>query len=728
MSSPGTAPNGGAPCSQALPSRYHERFAAPGGKQIQVVFPMKLVPLAALAALVALPAAADEGMWTFDNPPREAMRQKYGVTLDSAWLDRVRGATVRLETGCTGSFISGDGLILTNHHCALDCIAQNSSEGNDLVAQGFLAGTREKEVKCEEDAVSVLMATEDVTAKVAAALEGVAADKIVEARRAALTKLEQACEEESAKAKGGPLKCEQVALYQGGQHWLYKYKRFEDVRLAFAPEYDVAQFGGDPDNFQFPRWCLDMSLLRAYENGKPARTPNHLRFDWDGAQPGDAVFVSGHPGDTSRLLTTAQLELERETYLPFWLLRYSELRGRMIQYSKTGEEPRRTAEAYLQTIENAIKVRRKQLDALLDPALLENAAAKEKALQDAVAADPTLASSANAWADIEKAQASWRNILVPHTFLEGAAAFNGNLFGYARTLVRAAAERAKPNETRLPEYTEARLPAVVQGLKADAPIYPDFEILRLSFGVERMREWLGPDDPVVKSVFGKDSPDALATRLVRQTKLADPGTRMALYEGGQASIDASQDPLIRLAAAVDPASRALRKESEETVDGPTERAQEAIAKARFAEYGTSIYPDATFTLRLSYGAVKGWTEKGTEVRPWTELSRAFERATGEPPFRIPPRWVAAKDRLDLSTRVNFTTDNDVVGGNSGSPMLSAAGEIVGLAFDGNIHSISGSYWFDERTNRTIGVHPAYIRTALEQVYDAKALLTEIDGR
>jgi hypothetical protein len=291
-----------------------------------------------------------------------------------------------------------------------------------------------------------------------------------------------------------------------------------------------------------------------------------------------------------------------------------------------------------------------------------------------------------------------------------------------------AAERSKPNEARLPEFTETRLPAVAQGLGADAPIYPDFEILRLSFGLERMREWLGPDYPLVRQVFGNDSPDALATRLVRDSTLGDSAARMALYGGGQAAIDASQDPMIRLAAAVDPEARALRKQLEEQVEGPVQRGQEEIAKARFAEYGTSIYPDATFTLRLSYGGMKGWVEKGEEVRPWTELSRAFERATGEPPFKIPARWMAAKDGLDMTTRVNFTTNNDIVGGNSGSPMLNAKGEIVGLAFDGNIHSISGTYWFDERMNRSVGVHPAYIRTALEKVYGAKALLEEIDRR
>jgi hypothetical protein len=641
---------------------------------------MKLVPIAALAVLAALPAAADEGMWTFDNPPSSAIQQSLGVTPDSAWLNRVREATVRLDSGCTGSFISGDGLILTNHHCAEDCIAQNSSEGNDLVENGFISGGREKELQCKEDSVSVLVGTEDVTAKVAAALEGVAPEGIVDARRAALTKLEQACEDDSKKAKGGPLKCERVALYQGGQHWIYKYRRYEDVRLVFAPERDIAAFGGDPDNFQFPRWCLDMSILRAYLDG--------------------------------------QLEVQRDTFMPFWLMRFSELRGRMIQYSKTGEEPRRTAEAYLNSIENSIKVRRKQFDALLDPALIANAREKEQAL----------GAAAGSFEEIAKAQDAWRNILVPYTFIESGAAFNSQLFIHARTLVRAATERAKPNESRLPEFTEARLPAVVQGLKADAPIYPDLEILRLSFGLERMREWLGPDHPVVRQVFGKESPDTLAQRVVRESALGNAAARMSLFEGGQAAIDSSQDPMIRLAAAVDPAARALRKTFETEVEGPVARGQEAIAKARFAKFGTSIYPDATFTLRLSFGAMKSWNEKGQDVRPWTELSGAFERATGESPFRIPDSWMAARDRLDLSTRANFITNNDIVGGNSGSPMLNADGEIVGLAFDGNIHSISGSYWFDERMNRSIGVHPAYIRTALEQVYGAKALLAEIDAR
>lgn len=689
---------------------------------------MKPVTIAALAAMVSFAAAADEGLWTFDNPPRAAVASRYGVALDGVWLDRVRGATVRLETGCTGSFISAEGLILTNHHCAEDCIAQNSSAGRDLVASGFLATDRKQELRCQKDAVSVLVDTEEVTAKVAAATAGLGDEELVAARRRVLTELEQACEEGAAKSGGGALKCERVTLYQGGQYWLYKYRRYEDVRLVFAPERDIAAFGGDPDNFQFPRWCLDMSILRAYENGRPAQTPGHLRFDWDGADPGDPVFVSGHPGNTDRLLTVAQLETQRMNFMPFWLLRFSELRGRMLRFAKSSPETQRTSEAYLNQVENAIKVRRKQFDALLDPALLAAAGAAEKSLRDAVAARPALASSAGAWQDIEAAHRVWRDMLVPYTFIEGGAGFNTTLYGYARDIVRSAAERSRPNESRLAEYTEARLPALRQNLQAATPVYPDFEVLRLTFSLERMREWLGPDDALLRDILGNDSPDALADRVVRQSALADPAARLALYEGGQAAVDASQDPMIRLAATVDPAARALRKRYEEQVEGPIQRSQEAIAKARFAVYGTTIYPDATFTLRLSYGAMQGWNEKGEQVRPWTELGRAFERATGQEPFRLPDRWLAAKDRLDLATAVNFTTSNDIVGGNSGSPMLNADGEIVGLAFDGNIHSIAGSYWFDERMNRSIGVHPAFIRLALERVYGAGQLLREIDAR
>jgi V8-like Glu-specific endopeptidase len=679
-----------------------------------------------LIALFAIAISADEGMWTFDSFPKAEVAKKYGVQVTDQMLERLQRAVVRLESGCTGSFVSPDGLVLTNHHCARECLAENSTAQRDLIANGFTAKARENEIKCQGQQISVLMKTENVTATLTSALASVAAADLARKRNETLTNLESACEAESHKT-GQPLKCESVTLYQGGQYWLYKYKRYDDVRAVFAPEEGIAAFGGDPDNFQFPRWCLDMSLLRVYENGKPAQTPNHLTFNWGGAKDGEPVFVAGHPGSTDRLLTIAQLKTQRDAYLPFWLLRYSEMRGRLIQYSKTSPEAARTAAAFLDSIENSIKVRRMQLAALLDDRMMDARAAAEKKLRDKVMADPKLkASAGSAWDEIARAEATYRNMLQPYIFVEGGAGFNSTLFNYARMLVRAADERGKPNAERLREYTDAQLQAVRQQLAAEVPVYPEFEQVTLSFALERMREYLGPDHPIIKQALGKDSPDERAKALVSGSKLADPTARLALFEGGKKTVDASDDPMIALARAVDAPARELRKTYETEVQGPEGRAQRAIADARFAVYGTSIYPDATFTLRLSYGAVKGWVEKGQPVTPFTRLARLYERATGAPPFEVPKSWLDASPRLDKQTAVNFVTTNDIVGGNSGSPMVNVRGEIVGLAFDGNIHSISGSYWFDSEMNRTVGVHPAFIRTALEQVYDAGAIARELE--
>lgn len=689
---------------------------------------MKRLALLAAAALLPLLATADEGMWTFDNPPNAAVKAAYGVELDGAWLDRVRAATARLENGCTASVVSGSGLILTNHHCAEECIAQNSSAEKNLLGNGFLAPTRTDELRCPDAAASVLMRMEQVTDQVHAATRALAPAKAAQERRAELTRLEQACEEASKKdRKTGALKCEAVTLYQGGQYWLYAYKRYEDVRLVFAPEKDVSAFGGDVDNFQFPRWTLDMSILRAYENGKPAVTPAHLKFDWNGTEVGQPVFVSGHPGSTARGETSAELDAQRDAYLPFWLIRYSELRGRLLQFAKTSEEAARITVQPLNLYENSIKVRRKQLDALQDDVLFEQRRAAETALAAAMQGDPGLVGSADAFAEIAAAQQVFRDIVVPHTFLEGNAGFNSELFAHARTLVRAATERGKPNADRLRAYTDARLPAIEQTLRAEAPIYPDLEKLTMSFSLERMREWLGPDHPVVKRVFGRDDPDMLARRFVDGTKLADPAVRMALFNGGQAAIDASDDPMIMLALLVDPESRALRTRMEDEVDGPGDRAKEAIAAARFKTLGTSVYPDATFTLRFSYGAVEGWTEQGQPVAPFTTVGQAFERATGREPFRLPGSWLSASDELDMATPFNFSSTLDVTGGNSGSPVVDVHGNIVGLVFDGNIHSISGDYWYDASKNRTIAVDVRAIRLALDKVYRAQSLLAEIDG-
>ena len=468
-----------------------------------------------------------------------------------------------------------------------------------------------------------------------------------------------------------------------------------------------------------------MSLLRVYEGGRAASTPEHLAFEWGGAKEGEPVFVAGHPGTTQRLLTVAQLKTQRDAFLPFWLLRFSELRGRIIRYSKTSSEAARTARDYLGGIENAHKVRRMQLTALLDDRMMEQHAAREQKLRDAVNADAAMkAFAGGAWDDIAGAEERFREVLMPFTWLEGGAGFNSDLFGYARQLVRAADERAKPNAERLREYTDAGLARLRPALEAATPVYPAFEQVRLSFSLERMREYLGPDHPMVKAVLGVKSPDEKARELVTGSALADPKVRMKLFEGGAAAIRTSTDTMIALAREVDAESRRLRKIYEE-VQGIEGVAQQKIADARFKIYGTQMYPDATFTLRLSYGAVDGWNEAGTRVEPFTRLDGLYARATGAPPFQLPKSWLDARPRLDLNTRANFVTTNDIVGGNSGSPIVNADGRIVGLVFDGNIHSIAGSFWFDPQVNRTVGVHPEFIRTALTQVYRVARLAKEL---
>jgi V8-like Glu-specific endopeptidase len=682
----------------------------------------RLLCAAGSALMIFLCSAvkADEGMWTFHGFPFDKANSALKTSLDQRWLDRVRNATVRLSN-CTGSFVSGNGLILTNHHCVASCLADLSSKDKSLLDEGFLATRPTEEKKCQTQVADVLVGMEDITGKVSSAIAGKDDKAASEARKATLTQLESACEASSKR------KCQAVTLYEGGQYWMYQYQRYTDVRIVFAPEGDIAAFGGDPDNFQFPRWCLDMGILRVYDDaGKAVKTPNHLKINFGGPAAGDPVFVSGHPGSTDRLLTLAELRTQRDVEIPNWLLRYSELRGRYIQFSSESEENARITADQLNGIENSIKVRRKQLDALHEDALFARKQAEQENLGKQVAANAQLrAEIGDPWADIARAQDVKRGLYYPYTFIENSAGFQGRLVTYARTLVRGADERSKPNAERFREYTDAALPRIEQQLGAAVPVYPELETLRLTFGFERMREWLGPDHPVVRQLLAKESPAELAKRLVAGTKLADPATRLALWKGGAAAVAASDDPMIQLARAIEPEARRIRKQYEDQVEAPAELASEKIAKARFAVLGTSVYPDATFTLRLNWGTVGAWVENGTPLEPFTRLARLFERATGSEPFRIPASWLKVKDSLDLNTPFNLATNSDIVGGNSGSPLISAKGEVVGLLFDGNIHSISGSYWFDTEKNRAVAVHPAIMKEALTKVYKADALLAEL---
>jgi Peptidase S46 len=675
-----------------------------------------------LAAFAMCPSAfASEGMWTFDNFPATAVKQSFGADISPAWLDHVRLSTLRL-TNCTASFVSSDGLILTNHHCIEACLAELSSKEMSLLELGYQASSRKAEQRCAAQHADVLVAMENITDMVRKAESGLSDAAANAARKRLLTSLEQTCEQASEKTRSGKLECQSVRLYQGGQYFLYKYKRYSDLRLVFAPEADIASFGGDPDNFQFPRWSLDFSLLRAYENDRPATTPNHLQFDFAGPTANQLVFVAGDPGTTARLQTRSQLEFDRDVSLPTTLLRASELRGRYIQFGKINAGDERIALAPLNNLQNAIKVRRGELDALLDEALLDSKAKAEQALRAAAPFD-----GPDPWAEIASASTRERAIYLPYIFIENGAGFGSSLFRHARLLVRSADERLKPNKERLREYTDSELPRMQRELFARAPVYPEFEQLTMSFSLERMREWLGADHAIVRKLMNKESPDALATRLIAETQLNDAAFRKRLWEGGKTAIDASHDPMIEMVRAIDGDARAIRKQYEDEVEAPIAAAAQRIAAARFKAYGTNAYPDATFTLRLNYGTVQGWKENGSAVEPFTHLERAFERATGATPFKIPESWMRAKAQLDMNTPFCISTSNDIVGGNSGSPLIDTSGKIVGLMFDGNTHSIAGRYWFNPDNNRAIALHPAIIREALDKVYNAKDLLKELQA-
>src|SRR6185295_17010796 len=633
----------------------------------------------------------------------------------------------RLEAGCSGSFVSADGLVLTNHHCVNTCLAELSTGENDLMVKGFLAKTAAEERKCEAFEVSNLIGSTEVTGKIAAATRGLSGTAATQAREAEETRLEEECN----KAAGSKdIQCEIVDLYHGGQFWLYRYRRYTEARLVFAPELSIANFGGDPDNFNFPRYDLDMAIGRVYDCGKPIKPEHYLHWSAKGAQDGEPVFVSGHPGNTSRLLTSDQLQTLRATVLPMRILIGAEERGRLIQFGKTGAEPYRVMLDPLLRVENGLKVRKGQLETLLTPSFVARQQAEETALRARVSAssNPEVRAASSAWDEISRAQVVSRAIYPRYRLLEQRQGFPGELFNAARRLVRASEERTKPNSERMREYTDAQLQTMEREMGSQAPIIPDLEEVELSFGLDKLREWLSPDDPLVKKVLGKQSTEEVAHAAVRGTKLADPAFRLGLWKGGKAAVEASGDPMIRLALLVEPESRAVYLRNKNEVEGVETAASEKISRARFLEEGTSVYPDATFTLRLTYGAVAGWTEGEKKIGPFTTLGGVFDRATGKEPFVLPPSWLSAQPRIAAGTTFNFTATTDIIGGNSGSLVVDRDGKLVGLAFDGNIHSIGGSFWFDPSQNRTVSVDSAGMLEAMKTVYGADRLVAELLGK
>src|SRR5215216_3794549 len=669
-------------------------------------------------------ALADEGMWPFNNVPRAEIKKKYGFDVTDEWLNKVRLASVRFNNGGSGSFVSPNGLVLTNYHIVEDIVGEVSTPEKDLAKEGFVAKTRAEEIKAPSLELNVLMSIEDVTPRITGAVKAGATDaEAFAARRAEIA----AIEAESLKATG--LRSDVITLYQGGQYNLYRYKKYTDVRLVFAPEFQAAFFGGDPDNFNFPRYNIDMALVRVYENGQPVHPENYFKWSTTGAKEGSLVFVTGHPGTTSRLDTVAHLEQLRDTSIPI-VIRLLERREEVLKkYMSLGEEQTRQAQNELNGVQNSLKVYRGQLKGLKDPALLARKTKEEQALRKAIAANPERQKMyGDAWDSIAAAHKTYPTYIRDRRIFEQAGGFNSTLFNYARTLVRLAAENEKPNAERLPEYTDARRASLELGLYSPAPIHEDFEKMKLADSLGFMIELLGADNPMVKGVLAGKTPEARAGELVSGTKLKDPEFRKELAQGGFEAIDSSNDPMIVVARIIDPKAREMRKRYESEVTGVERSNYAKIARALFETEGTKLYPDATFTLRLSYGAVEGYMENGKKVEPFTTLGGLYDRAAKfnqKFPYNLPPRWMQKKSALNLKTPFNFVSTNDIIGGNSGSPTINQNGELVGLIFDGNIQSLVGDFMYDPSVNRAISVDSRGMLEVLKKVFGATEIVSEL---
>jgi hypothetical protein len=677
---------------------------------------------------------ADEGMWLFNAFPKAKVKAKYGFEPTQAWLDHVRLSSVRFNNGGSGSFVSADGLTFTNHHVGSGCLHDLSTGGKDYLKTGFYAKTREEEGKCPDLELNVLMGIEDVTAKVNAAVTpDMNAAQAGQAQRAAMAAIEKEC------ATSTGLRCDVITLYAGGMYHLYKYKKYTDVRVVFAPEFAMAFFGGDPDNFEYPRYDLDVTFFRIYENGKPVHLDNYFHFSKTGVKEGDLVFVSGNPGSTGRLLTMAQMEFSRDVQYPWVLKAYKRRVAALKEFSRESAENERIAQEDIFGYENAIKAVTGYQSGLLDESLMAGKAAEEKKLQESVASDPKKkAEFGDPWAQLEKAMEVERQIYLPLTYVERRAGFRGDLARIARDLVRVTAEKKKPNGERLREYRDSALPSLEQRLFSTAPIYKSLEASILAEGLGEMRDELGADDPTVRQALAGKTPEERAKELVEGTKLEDVAVRKRLYEGGEAAVEASTDPFIVLMRAVDPEARKLRERYDDEIQAVERREGATLAKVRFATEGMNMPPDATFTLRLSYGEVKGFTEdgrgsvaaKGAKVPYFTTMGGAFEHAAAhgnKPPYQLPESWLKAKSKIKLSTPLNNISTPDIIGGNSGSPLVNRAGEVVGIIFDGNIQSLPWRFVYEDKIGRSVSVDSRGIIEALRNIYGATALADELTG-
>jgi hypothetical protein len=665
-------------------------------------------------------ALADDGLWLFDRFPKDLVQKRYNFQVTDAFLEKMRLASVRFNSGGSASFISPRGLLFTNHHVGADCIQKLSSAQNDYMANGFHARTETEEKACPDLEVNILIRIEDVTAKVEAVQGGSPAERN-KARKAKLTELEKQCVDASA----GKNSCEAVTLYSGGVYKLHEYRKYTDVRLVFAPEYSVAAFGGDPDNFTFPRYCLDFALFRAYENGKPVASQYFFPWSKAGAKDGELVFVPGNPGSTGRLDTFAQLEYQRDTAYPNSLAFLDRVIAALKEFGKRDAESKRLADGELQSYQNSYKAYDGFLRGLKDSKLMDRKLADETKLRKAIADDPAKqAEYGKTWDEIAAALSNWRPLQREFYALERIPG-NSLPLHLAQTALRLAVERGKPDAERLREYTTPAIPAVEQELFSPAPISDAMEEVRLAVLLREMKERLGADHPVLREILAGRSEEETAKAAVAGSKIKDIAFRKQLAADASLALK-SEDPMMRIARILDEPARALRKRFENELESVLLANASRIARARLAAYGDAEYPDATFTLRVTFGDIRGYKNAAGQPVPWaTEIGGIFGRATGVEPFALPKSWIAAKKKLNAKTPFNFVSTTDTHGGNSGSPTVNSKGEINGILFDGNIEGLPNRFVFTDETARSVHVASQGIVEALRKVYNAKRILTEL---
>ena len=682
-----------------------------------------LLSFGLILALATPFALADEGMWLYNAFPKDRVEKQYGFLPTQKWLDHLRLSSVRFNNGGSGSFVSADGLAFTNHHVGADCIGKLATSGADYMKTGFYAKTQADEAKCPDLELNVLVGIDDVTAKVkAAATAAMSAANASQAQRSAMSSIEKDCTTSTG------LRCDVVTLYSGEVYNLYKYKKYTDVRLVFAPEFDAAFFGGDPDNFTFPRYDLDITFFRIYENDKPVHLDNYLQWSKVGVKDGDLIFVSGHPGGTDRLKTVAQLQFLKNTSYPSFLALCKRRIAMLQKFSAESAENARSAQEEIFGLQNSQKAINGEEEGLKDVSVLSqiNTAEREreKAYMEKHPGEP------NPWEEISNATKVNRELYDSLTYVERMRGFSSELAAHARTLVRVAEEKSKPNGDRLREYRDSALPSLEQELFSTAPIYKNLETATLALALAQMEEALGPDNPVVKASLSGKLPEDAAKVLISGTKLEDVAVRKQLYEGGKSAVDASTDPLIVLMRNVDSEARVVRKRFDDEVDAVVRRDGANIVRARFAQAGFTQPPDATFTLRLSYGTVKGYEENGKQIPYFTTFAGAFQHAEehgSKAPYNLAGSWLKMKSELKMETPLNYVSTADIIGGNSGSPTVNKAGEVVGIIFDGNIQSLVLDFYYNDRQSRAVQVDSRGIIEALRKIYGADALANELTG-